>query len=236
LTREIATAQSKPFGTAQQQAGRLQYLNDEMAKARQRLQQAGGSTAATGGGGGSLVEQKARQEANVQAAKEIAVTEAKPAAEARGMITAKDINNQNFANETYGLIQPIADLVKKSTGSGIGAGVDAIAAVFGKGTEGAEAIAELEPMIYPILSNIPRFEGAQSEYDVKVYQKAAGDFADSTKPVKTRLAALQGMISLLKKYDKEGKNDWTFGGTAGGSEKVINGVTYVNDGRGWKKK
>ena len=59
--------------------------------------------------------------------------------------------------------------------------------------------------------------------DVKTYQKAAGDFANPEKPIKTRLAALQGMISLLKKYDKAGKNDWTFGESqpSGGQIRII---------------
>ena len=110
-------------------------------------------------------------------------------------------------------------MVKKSTGSGLGAKVDTLASFFGKGTEGAQAIAELEPLVYPLIANVPRFQGSQSDYDVKMYQKAAGDFANAEKPVKTRLAALQGMIALLKKYDKEGKNDWSFSGEspAGGT-------------------
>jgi hypothetical protein len=89
--------------------------------------------------------------------------------------------------------------------------VDNLAALIGQSTTGAQAIAQLEPLSYPLLANVPRFEGPQSDYDVKTYQKAAGDFANPEKPIATRLAALQGMITLLKKYDKAGKNDWTFG-------------------------
>lgn len=179
---------------------------------------------------------KSAAEAEIQRKKELAVAEGKPPAEAKGKNVAKDINNQNFADQTYDLIQPIADIIKQSTGSGLGTKVDTLAAFFGKGTEGANAIAKLDPLIYPILANVPRFEGAQSEYDVKTYQKAAGDFADSSKPIATRLAALQGIVTLLKKYDKENKHDWSFSGVAAGTEQTINGVTYVHDGRGWKKK
>jgi hypothetical protein len=50
LTNEIASSQKKPFGNAQQQADRMRYLNDEMAKAQQRLQQAQGAPAGQGGG------------------------------------------------------------------------------------------------------------------------------------------------------------------------------------------
>jgi hypothetical protein len=157
--------------------------------------------------------------------KELAVTEKKPAAEAKGKNEAQDINNQRFADEAYTSIRPIAELVKKSTGSGLGAKVDTLAAFFGKGTEGAQAIAELEPLVYPLVANVPRFQGSQSDYDVKMYQKAAGDFANAEKPVKTRLAALQGMISLLKKYDKEGKNDWSFSGESPAS---TSGIRIIN--------
>jgi hypothetical protein len=139
-----------------------------------------------------------------------------------GESAASDIKNQRFADSTYGLIAPIAEQIKKSTGSGVGSAVDSLAATIGKSTDGAKAIQQLKILSYPILANVPRFEGPQSDYDVQVYKQAAGDFANDKLPVETRLAALQGMISLLKKYDKEGKNDWTFGGNAPGSASGAN--------------
>jgi hypothetical protein len=160
-----------------------------------------------------LKRESAAAESKIQEQKELSVAEKKPVAEAKGKQKAQDINNQAFSDKTYEFIQPISELIKKSTGSGIGASVDVLASQIGKGTDGAAAIAQLEVLSYPILANVPRFEGPQSDYDVKIYQRAAGDFANPEKPVKTRLAALQGMITLLKKYDKEGKNDWTFSQT-----------------------
>ena len=158
--------------------------------------------------GGGIAQQKANLEVQTARIKE----EQKPPAEAKGKIAAKDINNQNFADSTYGLIKPINDAILQSTGSGIGASVDTLASKIGASTKGAQAIAQLEVLAYPILSNVPRFEGAQSDYDVKNYMRAAGDFANPDKPVNTRLAALQAMVTILKKYDKAGTNDWTFGG------------------------
>ena len=165
----------------------------------------------TMGGGGSLTTQKAQQEAAVQINKELVVAEKKPPAEAKGKNEAKDIKNQYYANETYGLIKPLADEIKKSTGSGIGTSVDALAGKFGVGTTGAQSIAKLDVLGYQLSSNVPRFEGSQSDADVRLYQQAAGDLANSTKPISVRLAALQAITQVLKKYDKEGKNDWTFG-------------------------
>lgn len=154
---------------------------------------------------------KAQSEANIQQQKELNVAEQKPPAEAKGKISATNIKNQNYANETYGMIKPLADEIRQSTGSGIGTKVDTLAGLVGVGTKGAQAIAKLDVLGYQLSSNVPRFEGAQSDADVRLYQQAAGDLANSTKPIATRLAALQAITQVLKKYDKENKNDWTFG-------------------------
>jgi hypothetical protein len=182
----------------------------------------------TAGGGAVVVQQpnesyasfqqrkKAAEEATaaaIQKQKELDLARQKPPEEAKGKNEAKDVNNQNMADQTYDMIKPISDLIKKSTGSGIGTSVDVVAGKLGASPQGAQAIAELEVLTAPILANVPRFEGSQSEYDVKLYQKFAGDFANGEKPIKTRLAALNGLITLMKKYDKANKNDWSFGGT-----------------------
>ena len=84
LNREIALSKQKPFGNPQQQAGRMTYLNDEMAKAQQRLQQAQQSTPAQAPsapsapvspaqsqaqaapqGGGSILQKTEQQKANI---------------------------------------------------------------------------------------------------------------------------------------------------------------------------
>jgi hypothetical protein len=154
--------------------------------------------------------------ASVQQAKELAVAEQKPPAEARGKLQAKDVNNQGYADSTYGLIKPISDSIRQSTGSSIGAGADKLAGVVGVGTKGAENIARLEVLGYQLLSNVPRFEGPQSDIDVQMYKQAAGDLANSSKPVNVRLAALDSIVMMLKKYDKAGRNDWSFGQPGGG--------------------
>ena len=199
VNREIARLPANDPKLAQ----RRQILENE----RQKLQaQVGGTVPAATGG--SL----AQRETNIKTNAALAEAEGKPPAEARGKGKAQDIVNQRAADENYGLIQPVADLIKKSTGSGIGARVDTLAGLFGVGTNGAQAIAQLNTMSYPFKYMIPRFEGPQSDKDTNLYVEAAGDFANPKKTQAERLAALQGMIFILKKYDKEGKNDWTFGG------------------------
>jgi hypothetical protein len=105
--------------------------------------------------------------------------------------------------------------IRKSTGSSIGAGVDTVAAAIGSSTEGSKAIARLNVLSYGILSNIPRFEGPQSDIDVQMYKQAAGDFNNRNLPIEDRLAALGALNTILQRYDKAGKNDWTYG--TGGS-------------------
>jgi hypothetical protein len=156
------------------------------------------------------LRRKAGEESIVTREQEVR-TEQKPPAEARGQIVAKDINNQQAANSQYALIKPISDLIKQSTGSTLGAGVDKVAGLIGASPKGAQAIAELDVLAYSIVSNVPRFEGPQGVRDVELYERAAGDLANSSKPVKTRLAALNAIVTILKKYDKAGTNDWTFG-------------------------
>ena len=53
---------------------------------------------------------------------------------------------------------------------------------------------------------VPRFEGPQSDRDTALYTAAAGDVGNPNKPIATRLAAVQQMVELNKKYYPNG--DW----------------------------
>jgi hypothetical protein len=154
--------------------------------------------------------------------------EQKPAAVATGNIEAEKINNQQIADSTYSLIKPISDAIRQSTGSSVGTAVDKLAGVIGTSTKGAEAIAQLNVLGYKLVTNVPRFEGPQSNVDVQRYEKSAGQVADSTQPVKTRLAALSAVVELMKKYDKAGRNDWSFSQSAQGqrSGKTQSGISW----------
>ena len=149
--------------------------------------------------------------AEIQRKKEMRLAEEKPGAAAKGEQAATDVKNQGFADRTYGLMKQIDQEIRKSTGSSIGAGADTVAAAIGSSTEGSKAIARLNVLSYGILSNIPRFEGPQSDIDVQMYKQAAGDFNNRNLPVEDRLAALGALNTILQRYDKAGKNDWTYG-------------------------
>ena len=177
--------------------------------------------APAGGAGMTPAQLQQRQElstaagkANIETGAIVEREKLKPGAKAEGEQTATDVKNQGFADRTYDLMKPINEAIVKSTGSTIGAGVDTVAAAIGKSTEGSKAISRLNVLSYGILSNIPRFEGPQSDIDVQMYKQAAGDFANRKLPVEDRLAALDALRSILQRYDKAGKNDWTFGSGA----------------------
>jgi len=195
---------------------RRKILADERTKTEARIAELGGRVApSVGGAAGTSLAQR---ESNIKVNEDVTKARLKPPAEAEGKNEATDINNQRTADENYAMIKPVADLIKQATGSGLGARVDTLASFFGVGTKGAQATQQLNVMSYPFKYMIPRFEGPQSDKDTALYVEAAGDFANPKKTQAERLAALQGMVFMLKKYDKAGKNDWTYGESQGKAE------------------
>jgi hypothetical protein len=57
----------------------------------------------------------------------------------------------------------------------------------------------------------PRFEGPQGVLDVKLYERAAGDIANANLPVEDRLAALEQIKNMYKRYSPN--LDWSFAPT-----------------------
>jgi hypothetical protein len=77
---------------------------------------------------------------------------------------------------------------------------------FGGGGETSKADAILTIYGTKLTQQVPRFEGPQSDKDTALYQAAAGDIGNPNKPIATRLAAVETMIGLNKKYYPKG--DW----------------------------
>jgi hypothetical protein len=130
------------------------------------------------------------------------------AAAANKPIIEAEANKQYAAQNVYPIVKDINEALKTATGSGIGAKVDDIAAWFGKSTEGAKAIAQLEVLGDTLLKAVPRFSGPQSDKDVASYMAAAGKLADAKTPVATRAAAFKTIVDLNKKYAPD--LDWSF--------------------------
>lgn len=104
----------------------------------------------------------------------------------------------NFAVEQLEKATTDGGLIDKSTGSGAGALADAAAGFFGKATPGAIAVGQMQPIYDLVLKMVPRFEGPQSDKDVKSYRDAAGNLANPATPNAQKKAAAKEILRLMK--------------------------------------
>lgn len=88
----------------------------------------------------------------------------------------------------------------KAPGSLVGAGVTAAKGAAGYSDESTQDNKQLKLISGWMVSNVPRMEGPQSNYDVENYKQMAAAVGDSTTPLGDRLAALKQLRSLQEKY------------------------------------
>jgi hypothetical protein len=130
------------------------------------------------------------------------ITEAKGAGKPSAEVEKQRTANKRIAltiKELEEILKP-GGLIEKATGSGIGAGRDYAAGIFGLTTEGSAAIAALEPIYDMVLKTVPRFEGPQSDADIISYKAAAGKLADPTVPLGQKQVAGKTILRLMKLY------------------------------------
>lgn len=88
------------------------------------------------------------------------------------------------------------------TASGVGSIVDYLGNIVGQAPRGQNEAKRLEVVAGILTSKVPRMEGPQSDKDVELYKKMAGDVGNSGLPISTRLAALDTMQKLFSKYER----------------------------------
>ena len=118
------------------------------------------------------------------------------------------VANQKAINEENKRIQRVETLTPEikslltggATGSYFGAGLDLLGRTVGISTGGAETTAQLKTLSGQLVALMPRMEGPQSNIDVEMYKEMAGNVADPTIPIQTRLAALDTIEKLNEKY------------------------------------
>jgi hypothetical protein len=116
-------------------------------------------------------------------------------------------NVQN-AKDAFGAIKNAAEILQTYEPSS-GRGENIITGVkefFGKGGKQAKADSRLVVLGEKLTAQVPRFEGPQSDKDTASYRAAAGDVGNPNKSIEARLAALDEMVNLAKKYYPNG--DW----------------------------
>jgi len=124
-----------------------------------------------------------------------------PSAMAAGQaVSAMATSGQKDAREALNLIETARQIIPKSTGSWLGAGVDQVGRVFGASTGGDTAAAQLKALEGALVSKMPKMTGPQSDKDVLLYKQMAGEIGDPTIPKSRKLAALQVIEEIQKRH------------------------------------
>jgi len=142
----------------------------EAIKTTAAIQQAGGSAAATNAAKNQAEQAQALQQRHADARK-----------------TLSDLDE-------------VDRLLPEATGGAFGKAIDAAAASVNHSTDSAKASAQLDILAGRLTSAVPRMQGPQSDRDVELYQKQAGDLANRNLPVATRQAAARELRRLQLKY------------------------------------
>lgn len=115
----------------------------------------------------------------------------------------RDAKRESNMSGIGSIIDEARTLLKQGpTQSTSGTLVDAAGKLIGKSLPGAAVAEQLRVVGGALVAKMPRMEGPQSNYDVQYYKEMAGMVGDSTIPVPRRLAALDEVDKLWRKYDK----------------------------------
>jgi hypothetical protein len=128
--------------------------------------------------------------------------------EAAGKFSEELRKNVKNAKGTFDLLKDASGIL--NTGSPSSGMLESMATgtkrFFGQGGETSKSDQRLNMIAGALTMTQPRFEGPQGVLDVKLYEKQAGDLGNPNLPIGDRLAAVQQMINLQKKYYPNG--DW----------------------------
>lgn len=105
-----------------------------------------------------------------------------------------------LSEKLFAGIDEARKLLPVATGSAIGSARDVVLGAAGVATEPSKAAAKLDTLAGWMVANVPRMEGPQSNIDVENYKTMAGRIGNRSLPTEERLAALDILESLQKKY------------------------------------
>jgi hypothetical protein len=200
--------QIDPKVQASRDAARVEILNQEVAKAQNALNVAlsAGDQSAAARAQADLASLR-RELGGKSASVGIPLQSEEEKLRASEGVKADAKRNEDVAGQAQkskdtlsNIRQARALLQQGPTSSGIGALVDAGAGLVGKSFKSGDVAAQLDTLSGWMVNNVPRMEGPQSNFDVKNYQTMAALVGDRTKPLSTRLAALDTLESLQSKY------------------------------------
>lgn len=115
--------------------------------------------------------------------------------------TAADLSKKSRgAQNTLDILDKAEALLPQATGSGIGALAASAQSALGVSTDKTKANEQLKMLSGWLVSNVPRMEGPQSNFDVENYKTMAANIGDMSKPIGDRIASLKGLRELQQKY------------------------------------
>lgn len=114
--------------------------------------------------------------------------------------TTTPSKREQQARSALDILDEAEPLLKKATGSYVGAGVDQAARAFGLSTSGGQYAAQLRTLEGALMMAQPRMEGPQSNFDVQLYRQMAGQIGDPTVPAAVKQAAAKTIRQLHQRY------------------------------------
>lgn len=104
------------------------------------------------------------------------------------------------ANRTIDLIGEAREILPKGSSGALSNLQTRGGEFFGKSSDASKADAQLRIISGQLVSMMPKMSGPQSDKDVELYKQMAGDIANPSLPVATRMAALETIETINKKY------------------------------------
>lgn len=104
------------------------------------------------------------------------------------------------ASSMTDLINEARTHLTNASGGYFGAGLSSVKGGLGISDETTQANQKLKLIGGWMVSNVPRMEGPQSDFDVKNYREMAATVGDMTVPIEDRMAALDTLEQLQRKY------------------------------------
>jgi hypothetical protein len=111
--------------------------------------------------------------------------------------------------DAYPVIKEIEQILPNSSSGYLQRGWTGATRAAGVSTDMSKADSQLDILGTKLVMMQPRFEGPQGVLDVKLYEKAAGAIADTSLPYEDRMAALQTIKEIYKRYAPN--LDWSYG-------------------------
>ena len=138
----------------------------------------------------------------------------------RGMLPGQSIpamppTGVRDANEALAIINQARKIIPKATGSYAGVAADHIGRAFGGSTDGDIATGQLQALEGALVAKMPKMSGPQSDKDVALYKQMAGVIGDPTITRKRKLAALQTVEEIERRYAGPQQSAPQTGGASG---------------------